>query len=162
MMRFRIFGLAGAAVLALALNGCGSSDERSEESPEPTPVEMAASALEMAQMALEAVPADATDEERLAAEQEVLEAAEAHLDALEADATTPHGDVASARMVVAFAQAAVDDTQMRVGDANAEATQRQQAIEDSRMTLMDEKDALFCSFRRPRPTRSDWRQSRRF
>ena len=141
MMRFRIFGLAGAAVLALALNGCGSSDER----PEPTPVEMAASALEMAQMALmalEAVPADATDEQRLAAEQEVLEAAEAHLDALEADATTPHGDVAAARMEVANAQAAVDATQMRVDDANAEATQRQQAIADSRMTLMGKKDAL--------------------
>ena len=40
MMKFWIFGIAGAAILALAMNGCGSSSDTSdtmEEMLAPTP-----------------------------------------------------------------------------------------------------------------------------
>ena len=137
MTRFRIFGLAGAAVLALALNGCGSSDERPMEPP-PTPVEMAASALEMAEAALEALPADATEAQRLAAQEKVLEAAKAHLEALEGNVAAPHREVTKARMAVADAQSAVDATQMRIADSESEPT----ALDSAEMALSDAATAL--------------------
>ena len=68
MMKFRIFGIAGAAILALALNGCGSSSsdpmEEMPPAPDPTPQEMAQDDLAMAKTALAALSMDATREVR--------------------------------------------------------------------------------------------------
>ena len=136
MTRFRIFGLAGAAVLALALNGCGSSDERSDEpaappaAPMPTAVEMAASVLSMAKDTLADAMQSRMDlatgapyDDWLAAQNAVLDAqnavmtaAQAHLAALEADTATAFGDVDAARQAVANARAGVAATQMQIAD----------------------------------------------
>ena len=136
MTRFRIFGLAGAAVLALALNGCGSSDERSDEpaappaAPMPTAVEMAASVLSMAKDTLADamqsrmdVATGAPYDDWLAAQNAVLDAqnavvtaAQAYLEALEADTATAFGDVDAARQAVAVARAGVAATQMQIAN----------------------------------------------
>ena len=136
MTRFRTFGLAGAAVLALALNGCGSSDERSDEpaappaAPMPTAVEMAASVLSMAKDTLADamqsrmdVATGAPYDDWLAAQNAVLDAqnavvtaAQAYLEALEADTATAFGDVDAARQAVAVARAGVAATQMQIAN----------------------------------------------
>ena len=136
MTRFRIFGLAGAAVLALALNGCGSSDERSDEpaappaAPMPTAVEMAASVLSMAKDTLADamqsrmdVATGAPYDDWLAAQNAVLDAqnavvtaAQAYLAALEADTATAFGDVDAARQDVADARTGVAATQMQIAN----------------------------------------------
>ena len=77
MMKFRIFGIAGAAILALAMNGCGSSSsdpmEEMPPAPDPTPQEMAQDDLSMAKTELAELPMDATRGARLDAEQAVLD-----------------------------------------------------------------------------------------
>ena len=117
MMKFRIFGIAGAAVLALALNGCGSSSAPMEEEmeeevvvpvPEPTPQEMAQNALTMAKMVLAALPMDATREARLVAEQAVLTAAQALLMMYQANPD-------STAAMVMMAQSEVNAAMMAVG-----------------------------------------------
>ena len=136
MTRFRTFGLAGAAVLALALNGCGSSDKRSEEPAAPpaapmlTAVERTASVLSMAKDTLADamqsrmdVATGAPYDDWLAAQNAVLDAqnavvtaAQAYLAALEADTATAFGDVDAARQDVADARTGVAATQMQIAN----------------------------------------------
>ena len=123
MMKFRIFGIAGAAVLALALNGCGSSSETTEETPppvvEPTPQEMAENNLTTAKMALAALSTDATRETRLAAEQAVLTAAQALLALFQADPDATNAMVVMAQSEVTAAQMAVDATMAMIANPPA-------------------------------------------
>ena len=112
MMKFRIFGIAGAAILALALNGCGSSSTPMEEMPpsEPTPQEMAQNDLATAKMALAALSMDASREERLAAQQAVLTAAQALLTMYQADPDSTNAMVMMAESEVSAAMMAVNAT----------------------------------------------------
>ena len=113
MMKFRIFGIAGAAILALAINGCGSSSDPMEEMPpppDPTPQEMAQDNLAMAKTALAALSMDATREARLAAEQAVLTAAQALLTMYQANPDSTFAMVTMAQSEVATAMMAVEAT----------------------------------------------------
>ena len=125
MMKFRIFGIAGAAVLALVLNGCGgSSSDTMEEMPppvvEPTPQEMAQDNLTAAKMALAALSADATREARLVAEQAVLTAAQALLALYQADPDATNAMVVMGQSEVDAAQMAVDATMAMIANPPAD------------------------------------------
>ena len=124
MMKFRIFGIAGAAILALALNGCGSSSDPMEEmppapDPAPTPQEMAQDNLAMAKTALAALSMDATREARLAAEQAVLTAAQALLTMYQANPDSTVTMVAMAQSEVDTAMMAVDATMEMIANPPA-------------------------------------------
>ena len=124
MMKFRIFGIAGAAILALALNGCGSSSDPMEEmppapAPAPTPQEMAQDNLAMAKTALAALSMDATREARLVAEQAVLTAAQALLTMYQANPDSTVTMVAMAQSEVDTAMMAVDATMEMIANPPA-------------------------------------------
>ena len=146
MMKFRIFGIAGAAILALALNGCGSSSETMEEMPAPTPpaVDSAEMELSTAETALAAAEADTatTDAMLLAAQEGVEDAANALLELLEADADTAHGAVDAVRMKIATIEAAIVVTAGRIADAAAAAAATATAISDARTALTAAEAAM--------------------
>ena len=123
MMKFRIFGIAGAAILALALNGCGSSSsdpmEEMPPAPDPTPQEMAQDDLSMAKTELAAL-SDATREVRLAAEQKVLTAAQALLTMYEANPDSTITMVAMAQSEVDTAMMAVEATMEMIANPPAD------------------------------------------
>ena len=123
MMKFRIFGIAGAAILALALNGCGSSSsdpmEEMPPAPDPTPQEMAQDDLAMAKTALAALSMDATREEKLAAEQAVLTAAQALLTMYQANPDSTFAMVTMAQSEVATAMMAVEATMALIANPPA-------------------------------------------
>lgn len=154
MMKFRIFGIAGAAVLALALNGCGSSNEQEEPPPPPPPptaMELAETAVSDAEAALMAAEANSatTDAQLLAAQNDVRDATMALLTLLEGNAATPHGDVDAVRDELDVIEAAIAATEMRIADAAqtaadaaAAAAAKAAAIEAARTDLADAKAAV--------------------
>ena len=142
MMKFRIFGIAGAAILALALNGCGSSSDTSdtmEEMPAPTPTALESAEMELsdAETALMAAEADTatTDAMLLAAQEGVEDAANAVLALHAADADTAHGVVDAVRTKIAAIAAAIVVTEGRIAAAATAAAATAKEIADARTAL---------------------------
>ena len=145
MMKFRIFGIAGAAILALALNGCGSSSDTSDTSdtmeemlaPTPTALESAEMELSTAETALAAAAADTatTDAMLLAAQEGVEDAANALLELHAADADTAHGVVDAVRTKIKAIEAAIAMTEGRIAADVAAAVATAMAIADARTAL---------------------------
>ena len=142
MMKFRIFGIAGAAILALALNGCGSSSDTSDTmeempAPMPTALETAEMELSTAEAALTAAEADTatTDAMLLAAQEGVEDAANALLELHAADADTAHGVVDAVRTKIAAIEAAIAMTEGRIAADVAAAAATAKAIADARTAL---------------------------
>ena len=142
MMKFRIFGIAGAAILALALNGCGSSSDTSdtmEEMPAPMPTDLESAEMELstAEAALTAAEADTatTDAMLLVAQEGVEDAANALLELHAADADTAHGVVAAVRTKIAAIEAAIVVTEGRIAAAAVAAAATAKEIADARTAL---------------------------
>ena len=150
MMRFRKFGLAGAAVLALALNGCGSSSEPMEPPPPPTAIETAEMALSNAEDALMAAEANSatTDTQLLEAQEDVRDAAMELLALLEVDSTTPHAKVDAVRERLTYIKIAITTTQGRISAAETEADAEEDATDSkarAETALSNAEDALMAA-----------------
>ena len=142
MMKFRIFGIAGAAILALAMNGCGSSSDTSDTmeemlAPTPTALETKQMELSTAEAALAAAEADTatTDAMLLAAQEGVEDAANALLELHAADADTAHGVVDAVRTKIAAIEAAIAMTEGRIAAAAVAAAATAKEIADARTAL---------------------------